>query len=66
MKITRSHWRSISSTSSNFSSVFLASLIVPIIIGELDVSKWYVLALGAGLTVLSVYVSLASSEKGKL
>lgn len=66
VNITRSQWRAISLLSTNFSAVFLASLVLPVVTGNVDLSKWYVVILGVVLTIFFVWLTLVSAKEGKL
>lgn len=66
MEMTRFKWRATSNLSSNFAAVFLASLVVPLLTGDFDLSKWYVVLFGLALTVFFIWLSLVSADKGKL
>lgn len=63
---TRSKLRALSTLCANFSEVFLASLVIPIFIGGVDISKLPVLLFGVAGTLLSGLFSLFFTEKGKL
>jgi len=64
-KLTRSKSKALSTICANFSEVFLASFIIPIL-KKFDISEWPVLALGLVTTIISVLLSLIFAEKGKL
>lgn len=66
MKITRPEWKALSTLCSNFSAVFLASLVLPIFTAGFDISNWYVLVLGLALTIFFSWLTIASGKKGKL
>lgn len=66
MKMTRSKWRALSMLSANLVAVFLASLVFPVFTPEFDSNHWYVVVLGAGLTVFFIWLMFVSSEEGKL
>lgn len=65
-KLNLSEIRALSSICTNFSAVFLASLIVPVFSGNFDVSAWSMILLGMGLTIGSVALALYCAKKGKI
>ena len=64
--MTRSKWKALSSLFTNFASIFLASLVIPVITGNIDLSQWYVIVLGMTGTSAFSWLSLISAEKGRL
>lgn len=66
MKMTRSKWRMLSTHYANASAIFLGSMVIPLITGQFDTSKWYVVGWGLALTVAFAYLSLLAAEEGKL
>ncbi len=66
MKLSRSKLKALSTIGSNFSEVFLASLIIPVFTGEFTQSRLFLLVLGSILLLVSIYISLQFAEKGKL
>lgn len=64
--MTRPKWKALSTLCSNFASVFLASLVVPIFIGGFDISEWYVVILGIGFTGGFSWASLVTAQQGRL
>ena len=65
-KFSKSSYKAFSSTFTNFSAVFLASLILPVFTGSVAPVNWPVLLLGILLTVTAVYFSSYFADKGKL
>jgi len=65
-KLTKSKFRALSTLSSNFSEVFLASLVLPIFTGGSEVTRWPIVLFGIIFTILLGGISLIVAEKGKL
>jgi hypothetical protein len=65
-KMTMSKLRALSTLCANFSEVFLASLVIPVLIDGIDLSKLPVILFGVAGTLLSGLFSLFFAEKGKL
>jgi len=66
MRLESPEFRALSNVCTNFSEVFLASLVIPVFVGEFDTSRVPVLILGIALTGLFVWLSLIFAKKGKL
>lgn len=49
-----------------YSSVFLASIVIPFFIQGIDHSRWYVLLFGIISTIGTIFFALTFGEKGKL
>ena len=64
-KMSKYKYRALSQTSINFSAVFLASVVIPILF-DFDNSSWFVLILGTIGVAVFVIFSLEFAEKGKL
>ncbi len=65
-KLTKSGYRVLSTIGSNFSAVFLGSLVIPVFLVKLEVPKVYVLLLGLSLTSISLLLAVKFGEKGKI
>lgn len=65
-KLDNPGFKAISNICTNFSAVFLASIILPLFIGGLDLSEWPVLILGTTLTISSGFLSVLAAERGNL
>ena len=64
-KLTKHTFRALSDICTNFSAVFLASLVIPIFINPADISLGIVLS-GIILMLAATVLSLFCAEKGKL
>ncbi|OGE33110.1 hypothetical protein A3E66_02135 [Candidatus Daviesbacteria bacterium RIFCSPHIGHO2_12_FULL_37_16] len=65
-KLTSSKSLAISNICINFSTVFLASLVVPIFAGDFNLSKWPIVLSGIIATVSFSLLAIFFAEKGKL
>ncbi len=65
-KLTPSKSRALSNLCTNAFAVFLASIIIPTIVGGFDFYKLPVLIFGIVLTLVSALWSLIFAEKGNL
>lgn len=66
LTIGKSELKAISAICTNFSAVFLASLIIPAFTENFDFNNLPVLLLGLGFTLGSISLSLLFARKGKL
>lgn len=64
--LTKSKHKALSSVSANFSTVFLASLVIPIFTGEFDINNWPVVLFGLITSISLIWLSVLFAEKGKL
>lgn len=65
-KLTKSKLKALSTLSANFSEVFLASLVIPILMGGVDKYRLPLLILGLAGTIIAALLSAIFAEKGKL
>lgn len=65
-KITRSKHRMLASLCGDFTQVFFASLVIPVVIGGFDIGRLPVVIFGLVATGISFWFSLIFAEKGKL
>ncbi len=66
LTFNKSELKALSSLFTNFSAVFMASLIVPILTGNFDVTKLPVVLLGLALTIGTAFIAILFAKKGKL
>lgn len=64
-KLSRYKYRALSQISINFSAVFLASLVLPVI-SMFDTTSWYTVSSGFVGTIVFLLLSLEFAERGKL
>lgn len=64
-KLNRYEYRALSSACINFSAVFLASLVLPVITGSFDLNNIPVLSLGLVGTFVALYLALICARRGK-
>jgi hypothetical protein len=65
-ELTKSKFRILSTLFANFSEVFLASLVIPVIIGGVEKFRLPIILLGITGTISWVILSLITAERGKL
>lgn len=66
IKLKKSGLKALSSVCTEFTAVFLASLVIPAFTGAFDLSRWPVLLLGVLLTVVSLLFSVLFAQKGNI
>lgn len=66
IKLDKSGSKALSNVCSNFSAVFLGSLVVPVIVGDFDISQWYVLAFGLIGVAVSSWLAVLLARRGNL
>jgi len=64
--INKHRLRALSNLTSNFSEVFLASLVIPIFNNKLDLTKIIITIFGIISCIVFAYFSLLFAEKGRL
>ncbi len=64
-KMSKYKYRAFSQTSINFSAVFLASIVLPILF-DFDNFSWFILIFGVTGVIVFIVFALEFAEKGKL
>ena len=64
--LTKSKYRMLANICGDFTQVFFASLIIPVIIGGFDIGSLPVVIFGVVAMLVSFYFSIFFAEKGKL
>lgn len=65
-KLTKSEWKALSIIATNFSAVFLTSLVIPVFIGVIDKYATEMLLYGLAGTIISGFLALKFAKEGKL
>jgi hypothetical protein len=66
MKLGKSEFRAFSSLCSNYSAVFLASLVIPAFLPEVDMARFLMISLGVIGALTFWILSAVFAKRGKL
>lgn len=65
-KLSQSQYRALSNITADFSAVSLGSMVIPVLLGDLDSFQQNLLLLGLSTTFALIVLSLYFARKGKL